>query len=151
MAKSILLYLFMALSSLTAFGQELQSKDTQEPYNGLSDKTEQTVYHQDSLPVGFIKPLFQGGDLKTLKSWVAQNIMYPQFEIRKSVQGEVVVSFIVERDGKISIDQVIKSPSLGLSNEVVQVLKNAPEFTPAFYNGSTQRYLSIFIIKFTLQ
>ena len=52
-------------------------------------------------------PEFPGGG-KAMMQWLSHNIQYPKDAIEAKIEGRVVVSFIVEKDGSISNAEVKK-------------------------------------------
>ena len=82
-----------------------------------------------------IMPSFQGGDINTFRQWIAENVKYPQEALENGVSGRVVASFVINADGKLSDIEIIQSPAIILSTEVIRVLGLAPKWTPGFQNG----------------
>ena len=82
-------------------------------------------------------PKFMGGDLNTFRTWVMQNIRYPEEAMAKRVEGTVVIQFCVGKDGYISENmiKVLESPDKSLSDEVIRVLKSSPQWTPGKQHG----------------
>ena len=83
-------------------------------------------------------PSFPGGDA-ALMSFLSQNVHYPAVAEENGIQGRVVATFIVERDGSISDVRVVKSVDPSLDKEAVRVLKSMPKWTPGRQNGSPVR------------
>ena len=75
-------------------------------------------------------PTFQGGDLSKFRNWVMQNVKYPQIALENGIQGNVVVKFVVEKDGKLSNIQVLQTPDKTLADAAVQVLQKSPKWKP---------------------
>ncbi len=75
-------------------------------------------------------PTFQGGDLSKFRSWVQSNVLYPQIAQENGIQGNVVVKFIIEKDGTLSNILVLQSPDQSLSDAVIQVLRKSPKWKP---------------------
>ncbi|MBO5971741.1 MAG: energy transducer TonB [Alistipes sp.] len=91
-------------------------------------------------------PKFMGGDLNTFRMWVMQNVRYPEEAVSKRLEGHVIVSFCVGKDGYIDENKilVLSSPDKLLSDEVERVLKSSPQWTPGRQKGE------LAIVKFTL-
>ena len=91
-------------------------------------------------------PKFMGGDLNTFRMWVMQNVRYPEEAVSKRLEGHVIVSFCVGKDGYIDENKilVLRSPDKLLSDEVERVLKSSPQWTPGKQKGE------LAIVKFTL-
>lgn len=81
---------------------------------------------------------FPGGDAACLK-WLQDNIRYPSICQEQGVQGRVIVSFVVNRDGSIVDINVVRSPDEHLSDEAVRVVKLMPKWKPAKQGNRTVR------------
>ncbi len=75
-------------------------------------------------------PLFQGGGLNTFRIWVQNRIRFPQIALENNIQGIVVASFVIERDGALTNIKILKSPDKSLSDEVVRILAGSPHWEP---------------------
>ena len=60
------------------------------------------------------KPSFQGGDLNVFRNWVEARLSYPPLAQENNIQGTVTVKFVVEKDGRLTNIQVLKSPDNAL-------------------------------------
>lgn len=83
-------------------------------------------------------PSFPGG-ISGLMTYLNQNIRYPAEAQEICVQGRVVVSFVVEKDGHISDVTVLRSVEPSLDKEAVRVVKNMPRWTPGKQGGEPVR------------
>ena len=83
-------------------------------------------------------PSFPGGQ-GALMSYLASNIKYPVVAQENGVQGRVIVSFVVERDGSISDVKVARSVDPSLDREAQRVVKSMPKWKPGKQNGSAVR------------
>ena len=81
-------------------------------------------------------PMFQGGDRK-LMEYLENNVQYPPECEETCVQGRVVVTFLVERDGSISQAKVAKSLDPLLDAEALRVVNAMPKWIPGRQNGVT--------------
>ena len=85
-----------------------------------------------------IESEFPGGQ----KGWTAYlngNLAYPKKAVRKNIQGTVVVQFIVERDGRVSNVEVVKSVDPLLDNEALRLIQQSPNWKPAVQDGKKVR------------
>ncbi len=61
---------------------------------------------------------------------------YPQEAIKYSIQGTVVVQFIVDDQGKVSSIEAISGPAIGsLREETIRVIQRSGRWNPAIWNG----------------
>lgn len=79
-------------------------------------------------------PSFPGG-ISGLKTYLNQNTRYPAEAQENCVQGRVVVSFVVGKDGHISDVTVLRSVDPSLDKEAVRVIRNMPRWTPGKQGG----------------
>ena len=95
-------------------------------------------------------PSFPGGD-KALLEYLSNNIKYPVVAQENGVQGRVVVSFVVEKDGSITDVKVVRSVDPSLDKEAARVVKSMPRWIPGKQNGSAVRVKYNVPVSFKLQ
>lgn len=83
-------------------------------------------------------PSFPGG-ISGLRTYLNQNIRYPAEAQENCVQGRVVVSFVVGKDGHISDVTVLRSVDPSLDKEAIRVIRNMPRWTPGKQRGEPVR------------
>ena len=76
-------------------------------------------------------PQFNGG-MGALMQYLSHNIHYPE---ESDVQGRVIVSFVVDKDGSISNAQVVKSVHPSFDAEALRIINNMPKWIPGTQNG----------------
>ncbi|MBR5465301.1 MAG: energy transducer TonB [Alistipes sp.] len=89
-------------------------------------------------------PSFQGGDLNTFRNWVQSNVRFPQIALENGIQGTVVLSFVIEKDGSLTNIQVLRTPDRSLSEEATRVLSKSPKWSPGKQRNQVVR------VKYTL-
>ena len=97
-----------------------------------------------------VMPSFPGGQA-ALFEWLSKNIKYPVVAEENGVQGRVIVTFVVERNGSITDVQVVKSVDPSLDKEAVRVVKAMPHWIPGKQNGSAVRVKFTVPVTFRLQ
>ena len=95
-------------------------------------------------------PSFPGGDAELMK-FLNTHIKYPAVAEENGIQGRVVATFVVERDGSITDVKVIKSVDPSLDKEAIRVLKSMPKWIPGKQNGSAVRVKYTVPVTFRLQ
>lgn len=95
-------------------------------------------------------PLFQGKDLNTFRSWLQSQIRYPAEALKRGIEGRVVLSFIVERDGSVSTIELLQSPDRILSEEARRVVSSSPKWTPGRQNGHLVRVRYMLPVDFSI-
>ena len=95
-------------------------------------------------------PHFPGGPA-ALQSFLSSNTKYPVVAQENGVQGRVIVSFVVERDGSITDVKVVRSVDPSLDREATRVVKSMPRWSPGKQNGSAVRVKYTVPVVFRLQ
>jgi len=95
-------------------------------------------------------PSFPGGQA-ALMDYLSNNVKYPVVAQENGVQGRVVVSFDVEKDGSITDVKVVKSVDPSLDKEAARVVKSMPHWIPGKQNGSAVRVKYNVPVSFRLQ
>ena len=85
-----------------------------------------------------VMPQYPGGQTAMLK-YIMENIKYPKQAMKEGIQGRVTVSFIVEKDGRVSNVRLLRSVQSALDKEAVRVVKSMPKWTPGKQNGKPVR------------
>ena len=83
-------------------------------------------------------PSFPGGPAQLMK-WLAEHVQYPTVAQENSVQGRVIIAFVVERDGSITDVNVVRSVDPLLDKEAVRVVSNMPKWIPGKHDGAPVR------------
>ncbi|WP_418982661.1 TonB family protein [Alistipes sp.] len=98
-------------------------------------------------------PRFRGGDLMTFRSWIQSEVQYPAEAMKQKLQGRVVVAFIIERDGSLTILDILQSPDKLLTDEVRRVMARIPagSWTPGMQKGQPVRVKMLVPVDFRLE
>lgn len=80
------------------------------------------------------------GDMEAFYKFLAQQMHYPKEALENGIEGRVVVSFVVEEDGRLTHFEAISSPSPLLSNEAIRIMRQMPRWNPAKRMGRNVRY-----------
>jgi len=81
-----------------------------------------------------IPALFPGGN-DSLLTWMSARIHYPEAAKADSVQGQVIVSFIVDRFGGLLDVKVEKALHPACDAIALEAIKSMPKWTPAKDSG----------------
>jgi protein TonB len=95
-------------------------------------------------------PSFPGGP-SALMQYLSSNVRYPVVAQENGVQGRVVISFVVEKNGSITDVRVVRSVDPALDREAVRVVKSMPNWIPGKQNGSAVRVKYNVPVTFRLQ
>ena len=88
-------------------------------------------------------PEFPGGT-NALMGYLRDNMVIPDSCRENNIQGRVLVTFIVEKDGSITKPVVVKSVNHLLDAEALRLVSAMPKWKPGRQNGQAQR------VKFTI-
>lgn len=69
-------------------------------------------------------------------AYIQDNILYPDSE---SIDGKVHVRFIIEKDGRISSIEIVKSLGKIFDDKVVEAVASAPKWVPGKQRGEPRR------------
>jgi protein TonB len=83
-------------------------------------------------------PSFPGGDAARIK-YLNANIKYPTIARESGIQGRVFVTFVVEKDGRVTDVKVLRGIGGGCDEEAVRVIKNMPKWVPGKQRGKSVR------------
>lgn len=83
-------------------------------------------------------PEFPGG-MKAFYEYLDKSFKYPAEARINNVNGKVILSFIVEKDGSLNDIKVLRGLGSGLDEEAKRVLKESPKWIPGKQNGKTVR------------
>ena len=79
------------------------------------------------------------GDMEAFYKFLAQQMHYPKEALENGIEGRVVVSFVVEEDGRLTHFEAVSSPSPLLSNEAIRIMTQMPRWNPAKRMGRNVR------------
>ena len=82
---------------------------------------------------------------------IAKNVKFPESARKNNIQGKVVLTFIVEKNGYVSNVTVIESVSEDVDKEAIRLISSLERFYPAFQNGKPVRILYTQPINFSLK
>ena len=95
-------------------------------------------------------PYFPGG-MSALMAYLQKSIKYPPIAEENGIQGRVVCTFVVERDGSVTDVRVAKSVDPSLDKEAVRVVSAMPKWIPGKQNGQSVRVKYTLPVTFRLQ
>ena len=91
------------------------------------------------------------GDIDALYRHIAFEMHYPESALADSVQGRVIVRFVVETDGRLTNFEVVRTPDERLSAEAIRVLKLTEPWVPAKNHGQDVRCHFVMPVQFRLK
>lgn len=124
MKKNLFIFVLLVTAQL-GFSQQV-SKNTTVP------SIEEAVYMTEQVTV---KPEFPGGT-DALQVYIKRNFKKPKV---KGLKGDVLVSFIIEKNGHLTEVGVLSDAGHGTGDEAIRIMEISPNWIPASLNGNPVR------------
>lgn len=96
---------------------------------------ESQIAETDILDFAEHHPTFPGGS-KALIDFLRENVKYPEKAKKDSIEGRVVVGFVIDTDGNITNPEIAQSVHPLLDAEALRVVKLMPKWEPGSENGT---------------
>lgn len=121
----------------------LRQQKAQEKENAAinEDMIYRDVEEMPSFPEG------QGG----VFGYISKNIRYPVVAEENGIQGRVLVSFIIEKDGSLTDFVIEKSVDPSLDKEAIRLVRSMPKWNPGKKDGQSVNVKYTLPITFRLQ
>lgn len=107
------------------------------PYNNDDDiyasRPKESEFDYDQV---IIKPISPVGNLEDFGKWVQHNILYTEQMRRNGIEGEVKLSFIINKKGKVTNKKIVKSLSKEADKEVLKVISKSKRWKPGQIYGA---------------
>jgi TonB family protein len=71
-----------------------------------------------------------------LQAYLAAHIKYPGSARENSIQGRVIVRFVIDEGGNVISPSILRSPDTTLSEEALRVVGNMPKWRPGMLSGA---------------
>ena len=103
------------------------------------------------LPLRIVQqlPEYPGG-WSAFMQWLTHNLRYPPTAQKQKIEGRVVVTFVVNKDGTLSNIKISKSGGLLFDQEAMRVARMMPKWKPGIDKGQPCRTLMAIPIEFKL-
>ena len=92
---------------------------------------------------------FPGGVVALLQ-YINRSLRYPAQAYEDGVQGRVLCSFVIEKDGRVSDVRVLRGVEPSLDDEAVRVISEMPHWSPGILQGQVVRSRYIMPIVFRI-
>ena len=120
-----------------------EEKTDEEPPINLNGDDEELLRIVEQLPE------YPGGMVEFVK-WLTATLKYPDDALRRRMQGKVMISFIVEKDGTLTGLKVIKSAGKIFDDEALRVARLMPQWKPGKADGKPCRSMIAIPIVFEM-
>ena len=101
----------------------------------------------DLVSVADVMPAFPGGE-QAMLDYISQNMRYPELAREMGIQGTVIVRFAVEKDGRISTPEVVKSVDRSLDRESLRLVGQMPKWSPGSVGSTPTGVIMMLPIRF---
>jgi len=94
-------------------------------------------------------PEFPGG-LDSLSAFMGNNLIYPQSARRDAIEGKVLITFVIDKDGKVIDPEIVESVRADIDQSAIDLVRMMPDWKPAFHEGEFVRVRQRLPINFRL-
>lgn len=116
----------------------LDSLDCNVEHQSLEEITEDVENKSTVFEEGDEEAVFPGG-VDQMKSYLMNNLHYPEESQEAGKTGKVYIEFIVEKDGSLSCVYAKNRVSFHIDAEAVRVINSMPKWEPANVDGEKVR------------
>jgi len=128
----------------------------EEQMYAIEDSIYGPVVYDFNKPIIEVDNIIEEGDAQfiggpdSLQMFISSNVNYPQPSIEMNEQGNCLLFFVVEKDGKITHVKVGKGVSFDIDNEAKRLMRSSPNWKPGEEDNIIHRTLCRLPINFTL-
>ena len=108
---------------------DIQKPESVEMPNGMAVDAQEKVFD-----VVEQMPEYPGG-VQALLEYLQTNVRYPEEAEKQNIEGRVILTFVVGKDGSIRNAKVVKSVDPLLDAEALRVINAMPNWMPGRQNG----------------
>lgn len=131
--KRTILPLFLLVSIFT-YGQKKSSSIDVNELKAQSDSTINSLKLEDVYTIVEEMPEFPGGN-QEMNVYLVKNLKYPEKAMKAKVQGNVYLTFVVNKTGKVEDIYVLRGLDYGCDDEAIRVVREMPNWTPGKQKG----------------
>ena len=129
-----------------------------DPYDGLGDwiynslPEEKFNEEEPEFVIGSEMPTFNGGKPEIeFNKYISENLRYPDIAAENGVEGRVILTFVIDKSGKLVDLSVYHPAHPDLDRAALEVVKKSPPWTPGMQSGKKVRVRYYFPVVFNLQ
>lgn len=100
-------------------------------YSSKISEITQLLYNEIQTPP--VSP--DGGDLDDFREWVEENIIYSDRMRKDKVQGQLILHFAIDKEGKVVDAKILSSLSLETDAEALRILSTSGQWQPGSHYG----------------
>lgn len=94
-----------------------------------------------------IMPAYNGD----MQQYLANNVRYPEQARNAGIEGRVIVEFVIDEEGRVTMVHVVRGIGGGCDEEALRVVSAMPKWTPGKQNGRAVKVFFSLAVKFVLQ
>ena len=121
-------------------GVEKQNKDVDE-----ADQRHNIIFQSVEIP-----PAPPGG-MRAFMDYISRHYDYPKEAMENGVNGQVQVSFVVEKDGSLTDLRIVRDLDYGTGEAAIRLLQSSSKWSPGIQNGRPVRVAYTLPIRLNLQ
>jgi protein TonB len=91
------------------------------------------------------------GGIQAMYEYIGKHLVYPSLARENAKEGKVVLSFVIDAEGKVSMSEVERGIGFGCDEEALRVINKMPNWTPATQNGKPVAVRLLLPVVFRLQ
>ena len=95
-------------------------------------------------------PAFPGGQ-EAFFNYICKNVKYPPIAEKNGIQGRVIVTFVITKEGKVTNPKIVKSVNPSLDKETLRLIRTLPDWAPGRKNGQAVNVKYTVPVTFRLQ
>ena len=130
-------------------GEEATVQQNETPTTAIEQPVPEPIANDDKPRVVQQMPEYPGGIVEFMK-WLQRTLRYPPTAQEQGIQGSVMVSFIVNADGTITDQKVVRGVNEELDAEALRGISHMPNWKPGLAKGTPCRTLFFIPIVFNL-
>ena len=96
------------------------------------------------------RPTQPVGGNQVFFDWIEKNPQYPLLARQRKIQGKVIMEFVVQADGSLTDVRIVKRLGSGLDEEALRLIKAAPRWEPAMFQGKPIKQKMVLPVLFQL-
>ncbi|MHB1279261.1 MAG: energy transducer TonB [Bacteroidia bacterium] len=94
-------------------------------------------------------PEFPGGT-DSMARFIGAHLNYPDSAVENSIQGKVMVQFVIDEEGRVTDPKIVKGLGWGCDEEVLRIVRLMPNWIPGKQKGKPVKIRFVLPIKFQL-
>ena len=128
---------------------QIAPKEEAPNYDTTINDGGETIYNEKEVDK---QPEFVNGGVAGLFQYIGSNMKYPSEAWVQEIEGTVIVQYVIEKNGRVSHVQAIKSPDPILSEEACRIIETTSEkWKAGVKNGNPVRVKCTTAVRFKVQ